>query len=73
MRSNGAALTWNPGNSSSILARSKSVSSDEELLSIIYTVGSEVGLAPIKAIEPESKALTTEPIGPGVLRLVPKV
>src|SRR4030088_3120937 len=59
--------------SGSIARKDLSEVSDEELLSIIYSVGSEVGLAPIKAIEPESKASPPEPNGAGVLRLVPMV
>jgi hypothetical protein len=59
--------------SGSIARKDLSEVSDEELLSIIYTVGSEVGLATIKAIEPEARSSQPEPNGPGVLRLVPKV
>ena len=59
--------------SGSIARKDLSDVSDEELLSIIYTVGSEAGLAPIKAIEPEARSSQPAPNGPGVLRLVPKV
>ena len=52
--------------SGSIARRNLSEVSDEELLSIIYSVGGEGGPGPIKVIEP-SEANT-----PGVLRLVPK-
>ncbi|MBR1194369.1 hypothetical protein [Bradyrhizobium sp. AUGA SZCCT0160] len=55
--------------SGSIARRDLSQVSDEELLSIIYSVGSEIGLAPIKEIEPNLKAALPDP---NVLRLVPK-
>ena len=45
--------------SGSIARKDLSEVSDEELLSIIYTVGSEVGLAPVKAIEPDLRASPT--------------
>ena len=58
--------------SGSIARKDLSEVSDEELPSIIYTVGYEVGLAPIKVTEPESKSSQPEPNGAGVLRLVPR-
>jgi hypothetical protein len=59
--------------SGSIARKDLSEVSDEELLSIIYSVGNEIGLAPIKAIEQVPKASLPGPSGAGVLRLVPSV
>src|ERR1700716_4286568 len=59
--------------SGSIARKDLSEVSDEELLSIIYTVGSEIGLAPAKTIEPSSNASLPNPNGAGVPRLVPTV
>ena len=59
--------------SGSIARKDLSEVSDEELLSIIYTVGCEVGLAPAKTIEPDLRASPTGPNGAGLLRLVQKV
>jgi hypothetical protein len=59
--------------SGSIARKDLSEVSDEELLDIIYTVGGEIGLAPVKAIEPAAKVSSTEPNGAGLLRLVPNV
>ena len=56
--------------SGSIARKDLSEVTDEELLSIIYSVGNEVGLA-IKTIEPEPNAPAPGPNGAGVLRLVP--
>jgi hypothetical protein len=56
--------------SGSIARKDLSEVTDEELLSIIYSVGNEVGLA-IKTIEPEPNASAPGPNGAGVLRLVP--
>ena len=58
--------------SGSIARRDLSQVSDEELLSIIYSVGSEIGLATIKEIEPTSTASLPTPNSAGSLRLVPK-
>src|SRR4051794_30009111 len=56
--------------SGSIARKDLSEVSDEELLSILYSVGNEVGLA-IKTIEPEPNALVTKQNGAEVLRLIP--
>ncbi len=58
--------------SGSIARRDLSEVSDDELLSIIYTVGSEFGMAPIKAVEPTPNACLPVPNSAGVLRLVPR-
>ena len=52
--------------SGSIARRNLSEVSDEELLSIIYSVGGECAPGPIKVIEPNDTN------SPGVLRLVPR-
>jgi hypothetical protein len=59
--------------SGSIARKDLSEVSDEELLSIIYTVGSEIGLAPAKTIPADLGASPTEPNSAELLRLVPKV
>jgi hypothetical protein len=46
--------------------------SDEELLSMIYTLGAEVGLAPIKTIDAELQSSGQEPAEGNVLRLMTK-
>jgi len=58
--------------SGSIARRDLSEVSDDELLSIIYAVGSEFGMAPIKAVEPTASACLPVPNSTGVLRLVPQ-
>jgi hypothetical protein len=55
--------------SGSIARRDLSQISDEELLRIIYSVGSDIGLAPVKEIEPNLKTALPDPYA---LRLVPK-
>ena len=57
--------------SGSIARRDLSEVSDDELLSIIYAVGSEFGMAPIKAVGPTPNACLPVPNSTGVLRLVP--
>jgi hypothetical protein len=58
--------------SGSIARKDLSEVSDEELLDIIYTVGGEIGLAPVKTIPADLGASPTEPNGAGLPRLVPK-
>lgn len=57
--------------SGSIARKDLSEVTDEELLSIIYAVGTEIGSAPIKAIEPNPKPSMPDPNGAGNLRLSP--
>jgi hypothetical protein len=58
--------------SGSIARKDLSEMSDEELLNIIYTVGNDIGLAPLKAIGPTAKESLADPNSVGSLRLVPK-
>lgn len=58
--------------SGSIARRDLSEVSDDELLRIIYSVGSEFGMAPIKAVDPAPNACLPVPDSTGVLRLVPR-
>jgi len=58
--------------SGSIARKDLSEVSDEELLSMIYTLGADVGLAPIKTIDAELQSSGQEPAGDNVLRLMPK-
>jgi hypothetical protein len=58
--------------SGSIARKDLSEISDEELLSMIYTLGTEVGLAPIKTIDAELQSSGQEPAEGNVLRLMPK-
>ena len=59
--------------SGSIARKDLSELSDEELMSIIYTLSGDARLAPVKTIEADLLTSTTEPTGAGVLRLVPTV
>jgi hypothetical protein len=47
--------------------------SDEELLSIIYTMGAEIGLAPVQTIDTELSPKRSEPAGQKVATLVSKI
>lgn len=47
--------------------------SDEELLSIIYTMGAEIGLAPLQTIDTALSPKRCEPAGEKVMTLVPKI
>jgi len=58
--------------SGSIARKDLSEISDEELLSMIYTLGADVGLAPIKTIDAELQSCGQEPAEGNVLRLMPK-
>jgi hypothetical protein len=58
--------------SGSIARKDLSEISDEELLSMIYTLGADVGLAPIKTIDAELQPLGQAPAEGNVLRLMPK-
>jgi hypothetical protein len=55
--------------SGSIARKDLSEVSDEELLSMIYTMGAEVGLAPLQTIDTELSPKRREP----VVTLVPKI
>ena len=58
--------------SGSIARKDLSEVTDEELLSMIYTLGADVGLAPIKTIDAEQQPSGQEPAEGNVLRLMPK-
>ena len=58
--------------SGSIARKDLSEVSDEELLSMIYTLGAGAGLAPIKTIDAESEPSGQEFSEGNVLRLMPK-
>jgi hypothetical protein len=58
--------------SGSIARKDLSEVSDEELLSMIYTLSAGVGLAPIKTIDAELKSSGQELSEGNVLRLMPK-
>ena len=53
------------------IAKDLSEVSDEELLSMIYTLGAGVGLAPVKTIDAELESSGQEPSEGNVLRLTP--
>jgi hypothetical protein len=57
--------------SGSIARKDLSEISDEELLSMIYTLGAGVGLAPVKTIDAELESSGQEPSEGNVLRLMP--
>ena len=59
--------------SGSIARKDLSEVSDEELLSIIYTTGAEVGLAPLQTIDTQLSPKRCEPTGQKVVTLVPKI
>jgi hypothetical protein len=59
--------------SGSIARKDLSEVSDEELLSIIYTMGAEIGLAPVQTIDTELSPKGSEPAGQKVVTLVPKI
>ena len=58
--------------SGSIARKDLSEISDEELMSMIYTLGAGVGLAPIKTLDAELEPSCPEPCEGNVLRLMPK-
>jgi hypothetical protein len=58
--------------SGSIARKDLSEVSDEELLSMIYTLGADVGLAPVKTIDVDLQSSSMEPPEGNVLRLMPK-
>jgi hypothetical protein len=58
--------------SGSIARKDLSEVSDEELLSMIYTLGADAGLAPIKTIDAEPEPSGQELSEGNVLRLMPK-
>ena len=58
--------------SGSIARKDLSEISDEELMSMIYTLGAGVGLAPIKTLDAELEPTCPEPCEGNVLRLMPK-
>jgi hypothetical protein len=58
--------------SGSIARKDLSEISDEELMSIIYTLGAGVGLAPMKTVDAELAPSCPEPCEGNVLRLMPK-
>jgi hypothetical protein len=57
--------------SGSIAHKDLSEVSDEELLSMIYTLGAGIGLAPVKTIDAEVESSGQEPSEGNVLRLMP--
>ena len=59
--------------SGSIARKDLSEVSDEELLSIIYTMGAEIGLAPVQTIDTQLSPKRCEPTGQKVVTLVPKI
>jgi hypothetical protein len=59
--------------SGSIARKDLSEVSDEELLSMIYTMGAEIGLAPLQTIDAELSPKRSEPAGQKVVTLVPKI
>ena len=59
--------------SGSIARKDLSEVSDEELLSIIYTMGAEIGLAPVQTIDTRLSPKRCEPTGQKVVTLVPKI
>jgi hypothetical protein len=58
--------------SGSIARKDLSEVTDEELWSMIYTLGADVGLAPIKTIDAALQSSGQEPAEGSVLRLMPK-
>ena len=59
--------------SGSVARKDLSEVSDEELLSIIYTMGAEIGLAPVQTIDTQLSPKRCEPTGQKVVTLVPKI
>jgi len=59
--------------SGSIARKDLSEVSDEELLSIIYTMGAEIGLAPVQTIDTALSPKRSEPAGEKVVTCVPKI
>ena len=59
--------------SGSVARKDLSEVSDEELLSIIYTMGAEIGLAPVQTIDTRLSPKRCEPTGQKVVTLVPKI
>jgi hypothetical protein len=57
--------------SGSIARKDLSELSDEELLSMIYSLGAGIGLAPVKMIDAELESSGQEPSEGNVLRLMP--
>jgi hypothetical protein len=58
--------------SGSIARKDLSEISDEDLMSLIYTLGAGVGLAPIKTLDAELEPSCPEPFEGNALRLMPK-
>jgi hypothetical protein len=58
--------------SGSVGLRDLSEVSDDELMSMIYTLSADVGLAPARTIEAELQPTGTDPSEGNVLRLMPK-
>jgi hypothetical protein len=58
--------------SGSIARKDLSEISDEELMSMIYTLGAGVGLAPMKTVDAEPQPPGPKPAEGNVLRLMPK-
>jgi hypothetical protein len=58
--------------SGSVGLRDLSEVSDDELMSMIYTLSADVGLAPARTIEAELQPSATDPSEGNVLRLMPK-
>ena len=58
--------------SGSIARKDLSEISDEELMSMIYTLGAGVDLVPIKTLDAELEPSCPEPCEGNVLRLMPK-
>jgi hypothetical protein len=58
--------------SGSVGRRDLSEVSDEELMSMIYTLSADVGLAPVKTIDADLQPSSTEPSEGNLLRLMPK-
>jgi hypothetical protein len=58
--------------SGSIARKDLSEVSDEELLSMIYTMGAEIGLAPLQTIDTQLSPKRCEPADQKVVTLVPK-
>jgi hypothetical protein len=59
--------------SGSIARKDLSEVSDEELLSMIYTMGAEIGLAPLQTIDTALSPKRSEPAGEKVVTCVPKI
>jgi hypothetical protein len=59
--------------SGSIARKDLSEVSDEELLSMIYTMGAEIGLAPLQTIDTALSPKRSGPAGEKVVTCVPKI